>query len=52
MSGLQFQADMGLLLVFMFSSNLFGAVLLLPALAWLTVRPANYHRADAAAAAQ
>jgi uncharacterized protein len=34
-SGLQFQADMGLLLLFMFSANLFGAVLLLPALAWL-----------------
>ena len=42
MSGLQFQADMGLLLVFMFTSNLFGAVLLLPALAWLTVKPDNY----------
>ncbi len=38
LSGLQFQADMGLLLVFMFTSNLFGAVLLLPALAWLTLR--------------
>jgi uncharacterized protein len=34
-SGLQFQADMGLLLMFMFTTNLFGAVLLLPALAWL-----------------
>ena len=34
-SGLQFQADMGLLLVFMFTANLFGALLMLPALAWL-----------------
>ncbi len=34
-SGLQFQADMGLLLVFMFTTNLIGALLLLPALAWL-----------------
>lgn len=34
-SDLQFQADMGLLLLFMFGANLFGAILLLPALAWL-----------------
>ncbi|SFF33271.1 hypothetical protein SAMN04488120_102231 [Fontimonas thermophila] len=34
-SGLQFQADMGLLLLFMFSANLLGAILLLPALAYL-----------------
>ena len=34
-SGLQFQADMGLLLVFMFTANLLGALLMLPALAWL-----------------
>ncbi|MDE2149155.1 MAG: MMPL family transporter [Gammaproteobacteria bacterium] len=33
-SGLQFQADMGLLLLFMFTANLFGAILMLPALAW------------------
>jgi len=38
-SQLQFQADMGLLLLFMFTTNLFGAVLLLPALAWIMVRP-------------
>lgn len=41
-SGLQFQADMGLLLLFMFSTNLFGAIFLLPALAWLAL-----HRRDA-----
>jgi uncharacterized protein len=37
-SDLQFQADMGLLLLFMFTTNLFGAILLLPALAWLIMR--------------
>lgn len=37
-SDLQFQADMGLLLLFMFTTNLFGAILLLPALAWLLHR--------------
>lgn len=37
-SDLQFQADMGLLLLFMFTTNLFGAILLLPALAWLCLR--------------
>ncbi len=36
-SGLQFQVDMGLLLLFMFSTNLIGAILLLPALAWLVL---------------
>jgi len=37
-SDLQFQHDMGLLLLFMFTTNLFGAILLLPALAWLVAR--------------
>jgi predicted RND superfamily exporter protein len=37
-SGLQFQADMGLLLVFMFTANLFGALLMLPSLAWLCAK--------------
>lgn len=32
-SGLQFQRDMGLLLVFMFTANMFGAILVLPGLA-------------------
>ncbi len=36
-SDLQFQRDMGLLLVFMFSANMLGAVLLGPALAWLVL---------------
>ncbi len=34
-SALKFQADMGLLLAFMFLVNVLGALLLLPALAWL-----------------
>ena len=34
-SGLQFQADMGLLLLFMFTTNLLGAILMMPALGWL-----------------
>ena len=37
-SDLQFQHDMGLLLLFMFTTNLFGAILLLPALAWAVLR--------------
>ena len=37
---LKFQADMGILLAFMFLVNMLGAVLLLPALAaWLLPRP-------------
>ncbi|MGB0955393.1 MAG: efflux RND transporter permease subunit [Panacagrimonas sp.] len=32
-SGLQFQRDMGLMLVFMFTANMFGAILILPAIA-------------------
>jgi predicted RND superfamily exporter protein len=33
MSALQFQADMGILLMFMFTANMFGAIFILPALA-------------------
>ena len=40
-SGLQFQADMGLLLLFMFVVNLFGAIILLPALAYFIVPSAQ-----------
>ncbi|MNO90684.1 MMPL family protein [compost metagenome] len=40
-STLKFQADMGLLLAFMFLVNVFGAILLLPALAAWLVRPAG-----------
>jgi uncharacterized protein len=41
LSDLQFQKDMGALLLFMFTTNLFGAILLLPALAWLCYRNAS-----------
>ena len=37
-SDLQFQADMGLLLVFMFAVNLLGAVVILPAIAHFAIR--------------
>jgi len=39
-SALKFQADMGLLLAFMFLVNMLGAIFLLPALAAYLVRPA------------
>ncbi|MNJ13638.1 Toluene efflux pump membrane transporter TtgE [compost metagenome] len=44
-SSLKFQADMGILLAFMFLVNLLGAILLLPALAaWLLRAPATPQR--------
>ena len=43
-SDLQYQADMGLLLAFMFLANMAGAVLLVPALAWLFHRESAQHR--------
>jgi uncharacterized protein len=50
-SPLQFQADMGILLTFMFLVNMFGAILLLPALAtWLL--PAKYQHERPEEAAQ
>lgn len=41
-SGLQFQRDMGLLLVFMFSANMLGAVLLGPALCRFVLQPSRH----------
>ena len=42
-SPLQLQADMGILLTFMFIVNMLGAILVLPALAsWIL--PARYHQ--------
>ncbi len=38
-SGLQFQRDMGKLLVFMFTANMIGAILLLPAIASFLLKP-------------
>lgn len=44
-SALKFQADMGILLAFMFLVNVLGAIFLLPALAcWLNVQPAKVIR--------
>ncbi len=40
-SALKFQADMGILLAFMFLVNMLGAILLLPALAALLLNPAR-----------
>jgi predicted RND superfamily exporter protein len=42
LSPLKFQADMGLLLAFMFLVNVFAAILLLPAIAAYLVRPARH----------
>ncbi len=41
MSPIKFQADMGLLLAFMFLWNMVGATVLLPALAYFLLRPAS-----------
>ena len=41
LSPLKFQADMGVLLAFMFLVNVFAAILLLPAVAAFLVRPAR-----------
>jgi hypothetical protein len=38
-SAIKFQADMGLMLTFMFIVNMFGALLLLPALARFLIKP-------------
>ena len=38
-SAIKFQADMGLMLTFMFLVNMIGAMLLLPALARFLIRP-------------
>ncbi|HEY0914040.1 MAG TPA: MMPL family transporter [Solimonas sp.] len=38
-SGLQFQRDMGKLLVFMFTTNMIGAIVLLPAIASFILKP-------------
>lgn len=47
-SDLQFQADMGLLLAFMFFANMIGAIVLLPALArfFMSAPPAKTSLAD------
>jgi predicted RND superfamily exporter protein len=47
---IKFQADMGLLLSFMFVWNMLGALILLPSLAYFLLKPANVVRAGAPAA--
>ena len=52
-SALKFQADMGILLAFMFLVNMLGAIFLLPAMAcWLNVEKAEKKSAPAAQPAQ
>jgi len=43
-SPIKFQADMGILLTFMFLWNMIGALLLVPALACFLIKPENYKR--------
>lgn len=45
LSDLQFQADMGVLLVFMFTANMFGAILVMPALARFLVKHETFAKA-------
>ncbi len=45
-SALKFQADMGILLAFMFFLNMLGALLLLPALAAFLLKPGGHSRAE------
>ena len=47
-SPIKFQADMGLLLAFMFLWNMLGALILLPALAHFVLRPSRLASAQAA----
>jgi predicted RND superfamily exporter protein len=47
LSPIKFQADMGVLLTFMFIWNMFGALILMPALACFLVRPRPEHRQEA-----
>jgi len=48
LSPIKFQADMGILLTFMFLWNMFGALILMPALATFLIRPAKKEAAPSA----
>ena len=48
MSPIKFQADMGILLTFMFIWNMFGALILMPALATFLIKPKHAVKDDAA----
>ena len=45
-SKLQFQADMGIMLVYMFTANMFGAILVLPALARFLAQEERKHAGE------
>jgi predicted RND superfamily exporter protein len=47
LSPIKFQADMGLLLGFMFLWNMLGALVLVPALSAFLLRPAEVREGDA-----
>ena len=49
MSPIKFQADMGILLTFMFVWNMVGALWLLPALAYFLIKPEKLQEQDPAA---
>jgi len=49
-SPIKFQADMGILLAFMFLWNMLGALLLLPALAYFLLKPMNTAKVESAIA--
>jgi predicted RND superfamily exporter protein len=46
-SPIKFQADMGILLTFMFIWNMFGALILMPALAYFLIKPKPQAEAEA-----
>ena len=49
-SPIKFQADMGILLTFMFIWNMFGALILMPALACFLIKPKPQAEAQGTAA--
>jgi predicted RND superfamily exporter protein len=46
LSPIKFQADMGILLTFMFIWNMFGALILMPALACFLIKPKPVQASD------
>jgi predicted RND superfamily exporter protein len=48
MSPIKFQADMGILLTFMFVWNMVGALWLLPALAYFLIKPEKMRQQESA----
>ena len=52
MSPIKFQADMGILLTFMFMWNMVGALWLLPALAYFLIKPEKLHEPGGSASSE